>query len=312
MLPILATHSGKFHCDEVFAYATLRLALGLKTEGSDHVLRRTRKAELIDAADIVFDVGSIFDPANLRFDHHQLGAPLREDTTPYSAAGLIWQEYGVRAVAALLSETAQNFAAKIAAEIDKSIVRRIDEIDNGVSIHGPVKNDSLNLASLVGEFNPPWDHEEANGPAAGDAAFQNAASFVTGILTRRVNLIRAKLAAEATILAAHKNGADERILVLDQGMPWKNVVFSHNLPTIFAVSPASNGNWMVDTVPPEPGSFAQRVPFPESWAGLQEQTLAAASGVADAVFVHTRRFVGAAKSRQGAIALAAKALTAGA
>ena len=26
--PILVTHSGKFHCDEVFAYAVLRLARG--------------------------------------------------------------------------------------------------------------------------------------------------------------------------------------------------------------------------------------------------------------------------------------------
>jgi uncharacterized UPF0160 family protein len=310
MLPILATHSGKFHCDEVFAYATLKLALSLHTPGEDHTLIRTRKPELIDSAGIVFDVGSIFDPATSRFDHHQIGAPLREDTTPYSAAGLIWQVYGERAVTALLPEAAQIFAPKIAAEIDKSIVRRIDEIDNGVSIHGPVKNDSLNLASLVGEFNPPWDHPNANGPTAGDIAFQDATTFITSILRRRVDLIRAKLSAEATILAAHENAADERILVLDKGMPWKNVVFSHNLPTVFAVSPASNGNWMVDTVPPEPGSFAQRVPFPEPWAGLQAQSLADASGVPDAVFVHVRRFVGAAKSRQGAIDLATKALAA--
>lgn len=310
MPPILATHSGKFHCDEVFAYATLKLALDLQTPGNDHTLLRTRKPELIETANIVFDVGSVYDPATSRFDHHQIGAPLREDTTPFSAAGLIWQIYGERAVAALLPETAQIFAPKVAADIDKSIVRRIDEIDNGVSIHGPVKNDSLSLASLIGEFNPPWDHANANGPTAGDAAFQDATAFITSIITRRVNLIRAKFVAEATILAAHQSGADERILVLDTGMPWKNVVFSHNLPTIFAVSPASNGNWMVDTVPPEPGSFAQRVPFPETWAGLQAQPLADASGVPDAVFIHLRRFVGAAKSRQGAIDLATKALAA--
>jgi uncharacterized UPF0160 family protein len=65
---------------------------------------------------------------------------------------------------------------------------------------------------------------------------------------------------------------------------------------------------MVDTVPPEPGSFAQRLPLPEAWAGLQSDALAQASGVADAVFVHVRRFVGGAKSRDGAIAMASKAL----
>jgi uncharacterized UPF0160 family protein len=69
---------------------------------------------------------------------------------------------------------------------------------------------------------------------------------------------------------------------------------------------------MVDTMPPEPNSFDQILPLPEAWAGLQGEELAAASGVEDAVFVHLRRFVGAAKSRQGAIALATRALAAGA
>jgi uncharacterized UPF0160 family protein len=67
---------------------------------------------------------------------------------------------------------------------------------------------------------------------------------------------------------------------------------------------------MIDTMPPEPGSFAQRLPLPESWAGLEGAELAAASGVADAVFVHVRRFVGAAASRDGAIAMARLALAA--
>ncbi len=46
--PLLVTHSGKFHCDEVFAYTVLRLALGLSKPGEDHILLRTRKPELIE------------------------------------------------------------------------------------------------------------------------------------------------------------------------------------------------------------------------------------------------------------------------
>jgi uncharacterized UPF0160 family protein len=309
-LPILATHSGKFHCDEVFAYAVLCLALGLKTPGGDHVLLRTRKPELIETADIVFDVGSVFDVAANRFDHHQRGAPVRADETPFSSAGLIWQVYGERAVAALLPATAQGFAGAIAAGLDNSLVRRIDEIDNGVSAAGPLVRDSLNLATIVGEFNPTWDDPAGSGPTAGDAAFAEAAAFLGAMLRRRVDTQRAKHLAEALVLAAHAAGEDPRLLVLDTGMPWKNVVFAHELPVIYAVSQASNGNWMVDTMPPEPGSFAQRLPLPESWAGLQGEALAAESGVADAVFVHLRRFVGAAKTRAGAMEMARKALAA--
>ncbi len=307
MTPVLATHGGKFHCDEVFAYVVLRLALG-----TGHTLLRTRKAELIEAADIVWDVGGEFDVARRRFDHHQRGAPLRDDGTPYSSAGLIWQVFGQAAVAAALPAGAlpagaQKFAAAIAVELDGSVVRRIDEIDNGVTVEGMVR-DTLGLARLVEDCNPAWDDPAADGPQAGDAAFLEACALVEGVLRRRVESLRARHAAEREILAAYEQGEDKRVLVLARGMPWKNVVFAHDLPVLFTVSPASNGNWMVDAVPPEPGSFGQRLPLPERWAGLQNEALAAETGVADAVFVHLKRFVGAAKTRSGALALARLAM----
>jgi len=234
---------------------------------------------------------------------------LRDDETPFSSAGLVWRVYGERAVAALLKACgSEAFAAAIAAELDETWVRRIDEIDNGVAADGPVRRDALGLATLIGEFNPTWDDPAGGGSTAGDAAFLQATALVMGMLGRRVEGLRARLAAEAIVLAAHEAGDDPRILVLDRGMPWKNVVFSHDLPVLFTVSPASNGNWMLDTVPPEPGSFAQRLPLPASWAGLQADALAAETGIADAVFVHLRRFVGAAKSRAGALELARKAV----
>lgn len=307
-LPILATHGGKFHCDEVFAYAVLRLALGLRCPGVDHTLLRTRDAEAIKAASIVWDVGFLFDPETNRFDHHQRGAPLRDDGTPYSSAGLVWRQYGEGAVLALLrGSTALGHAGAIAAMVDAGIVRRIDELDNGVG-EGSAGRDALGLATLIADFNPSWDDAAANGAGAGDAAFLDAAELALGVLVRRVEQFRARLVAEAQVLAAHQTGDDPRLLVLETGMPWKGAVFSHGLPVLFTISPASNGNWMVDAVPPEPGSFAQRLPLPEAWAGLDAAALVAVSGVPDAVFVHLRRFVAAAGSREGALALARKAL----
>lgn len=307
--PVLVTHSGKFHCDEVFAYAILRAALGVHENGVDHALLRSRDAGVIASGDVVWDVGLVFDPATRRFDHHQRGAPLRDDGTPFSSAGLVWREYGAAAVAALLPRQELGFAAAIAAEIDGSVVRRIDELDNGISGGGPVlERDTLGLATLVGDCNPAWDQPGNEGPGAGDAAFQEATRLAEGVLRRRVAGIRARMAAEALVVAAHTAGADPRLLVLDRGMPWKGAVFSHGLPVVFCVSPASNGNWMVDTMPPEPGSFAQLVPLPEAWAGLQGSDLATMSGVPDAVFVHVRRFIGAAASREGAVRMATLAL----
>jgi uncharacterized UPF0160 family protein len=76
-------------------------------------------------------------------------------------------------------------------------------------------------------------------------------------------------------------------------------MFGHRLPVLYAISPMSSGNWMVDAMPPEPGSFAQRLPLPEAWAGLRDAELAAASGAEDAIFANTCRFVDAATSSLG-------------
>ena len=260
--PILVTHSGRFHCDEVFAYAVLRLALGLSEPGEDHSLIRSRDPAVINAATIAWDVGTVFDPAAGRFDHHQRGAPLRPDGTPYSAAGLVWQVYGERAVAALLAPSNSGlFAPAIAAELDETVLRRIDELDNGISSQGLVVDDMLGLGRLIGDFNPVWDSPEAASPQLGDAAFLEAATLAQGVLSRRIEALRARLKADATVLAAHAAGEDPRILVLERGMPWKTTVFNHALPVIYAVSPAASGNWMVDAMPPEPHSFGQRLPL---------------------------------------------------
>ena len=60
----LVTHNGIFHADEIFAIAALRAA-GYKFE-----ILRSRDPKVIGAADIVVDVGGIYDPDSMRFDHH--------------------------------------------------------------------------------------------------------------------------------------------------------------------------------------------------------------------------------------------------
>ena len=54
---IAATHSGSFHADDVLAAATLR-----RVNPALPILR-TRDQEQLNAADILFDVGRIFDSA---------------------------------------------------------------------------------------------------------------------------------------------------------------------------------------------------------------------------------------------------------
>jgi uncharacterized UPF0160 family protein len=309
-LPLLVTHSGGFHCDDALAYAVLRLALGLGEAGTDHTLIRTRDAATIGRATIAFDVGLVSDAGAGRFDHHQRGAPTREDGLPFSAAGLVWQRYGVDAVRALLrplGEEAVALAPQVATAIDESIIRRVDAIDNGV---GP-RDDTLGLGALVSDFNPTWDSPALGDVAAEDALFREASGLCEAVLRRRVDMVRAKLAGETEVMAAHAAGQDGRLLVMDRKLPWRSLAFRQGWPILYAIYPVPNGNWMVDAMPPEPGSFAQRLPLPEAWAGLQGAPLVAASGIQDAVFVHVKRFIGSASSREGALAMARAAMTIG-
>jgi uncharacterized UPF0160 family protein len=78
---------------------------------------------------------------------------------------------------------------------------------------------------------------------------------------------------------------------------------------LFVVYPKSDG-WGMQAVPREPGAFANRLDLPEAWAGRSGGDLAEVTGVPDAVFAHTARFYASAGSREGIMALAARALAA--
>ena len=62
---IASTHDGRFHADEIFALAVLNLFY------PDLEIIRSRDENVNKNSDIIVDVGHIYDPDNLTFDHHQ-------------------------------------------------------------------------------------------------------------------------------------------------------------------------------------------------------------------------------------------------
>lgn len=89
-LATVATHSGTFHCDEALATALLRR----HPRFAQLALTRTRDPALVRQADVVLDVGGIYDPVSLRFDHHQRSFVSTFDeqhTVRLSSAGLVWK-----------------------------------------------------------------------------------------------------------------------------------------------------------------------------------------------------------------------------
>lgn len=94
----VVTHSGQFHPDEVFAIAMLKYYFCDISE-----IIRTRDEDVIDEAfnddrTILVDVGRVYDPFHMAFDHHQGDcgefwekADGAKDKTPFSSTGLVYK-----------------------------------------------------------------------------------------------------------------------------------------------------------------------------------------------------------------------------
>ena len=97
---IILTHSNRFHTDDVMAVMMCLLLF------PNAIVIRTRNKKLFDLADIVLDVGGIYDFENNRYDHHQ---PDCIETyfmckTLLSSAGMLFKYYSAQILMAIIGE----------------------------------------------------------------------------------------------------------------------------------------------------------------------------------------------------------------
>lgn len=284
---IIATHNGKFHADDVFGIALLRQLY------PQAQVVRTRDPKALDQADIVLDVGGVFDPAKLRFDHHQLSSGARESGILYSAFGLLWQHYG--------KEFCGNDS--VWRKIDSRLVTAIDGVDNGQDLYAVSEFGTrpFDISELLGLFNPIGDEEEF------DAQFEVAIELATTVLLRLKSKYEEAIAAQEYFLAQYAKSADPRFVVLEKFVPHGSVA-TKQPELLYVVFPGATGNWTIQTVRPENSQFGNRKDLPASWRGLNGKDLAEVTGVSDAVFCHKGAFIGAAQSQEGAMEMLRLAL----
>jgi len=284
----IATHSGGFHPDDIFAVATILLF----TKEKKAEIVRTRDPKLIDSADYVVDVGGVYDPSKRKFDHHMpLGAGERQNGVPYASFGLVWKEFG------------ENLCGskKIAEEIDKLIVAQTDALDCGVGEKKPIVDEvyAYDLSKMVMAMDPTWREKKYDT----DKAFLKLVSWAQKILKREIKVAKDTDKGQKIVEKAYKKASDKRIVVMEEALPYEFVLNKYPEP-LLVVFPNSEGDWRAKAVRDDPRSFVDRVNFPESWAGLRSEELARVSGVSDAIFCHNKRFMSVAKTREGAIKLA--------
>ncbi len=291
---VIATHDGMFHADDVFAVAALLIMLD-RTPVVTAIVR-TRGIEDVRKADFVVDVGSLYLPDKNRFDHHQIGgAGARANGIPYASFGLVWQKYG---------EEIAGGAAE-ANTVERILVTPVDADDSGTDIFNKIFPDVVPYAvsDLIHDLRPTWQEPQQSI----SERFLEAVGFARKVLERTIAHAKAAVAAETALRAAYYDASDKRYIVLPIFYPYEKTLASFPEP-LFAVFPRSDGMWAVKTIRDDPSSFKNRKDLPESWAGKRDKGLAEITGVPDAIFSHANRFMAVAKSKEGAIALAEKAI----
>lgn len=265
-IPQLAfTHGGRFHADDVFSAALLRI---LRPD-----IRIYRGYSVPKGfTGIVFDIG------DGPFDHHQKGSPKRENGVPYASFGLLWKEYG----GFILSETE-------AVRFDEKFIQPLD-LDDNTGTGNPV-------AGLIGAFNPVWDSDQNP-----DEAFFEALDVAEKLLYHRLKSIcaveRGKEAVEKALAAMKDN-----IVVLEAYIPWKPVLVPSEAE--YVVYPSPRGGYSLQCVPKDfNGKTGDKIPLPGSWRGRPQTELAEITGVSDINFCHSSGFMATAASLESVIRLA--------
>lgn len=288
----MVVHDARFHADDIFAVATMQIYL----KGKLTVIR-TRDEKIIEKADIVADVGGIYDEKTDRFDHHQKGgAGVRTNGVPYASFGLVWKKYG----------ESLSSSKKVADRVEKHLVYSIDAADNGINVfeqNNPEVFPYL-IQQVFRSISPTWKEDNS----LLDQKFFECVDMAKKILEREIIHAQDYISAEEKLENIYNSSPDQKILILDDRYPWEEILVDYP-KTLIIVAPRPAGNWKAEVTFLSKGSMERKMYFPQTWAGLRDEEMAKVSGVPDAIFCHNGRFIAVAKSKEGAIALAQKSLT---
>ncbi|HWK16997.1 MAG TPA: MYG1 family protein [Solirubrobacteraceae bacterium] len=290
---LIATHSGSFHADDVFAVAALRL-LGESVE-----VVRTRDRDALAQADVRVDVGFRDDATTGDFDHHQRDFDrARANGVRYASFGLVWREFGAR-----ICDGDQH----VADAVDETLVQPVDANDTGQQLTQSLIDGvrPMTANGIIGGFNPRWD--DALTPEQERERFDAAVALAQGILAREVASAASSRRAERIVREAIVAAADPRVVELPINAPWKQVLVPATADALFVIYPKRQG-FGLEAVPRELGSFENRRDLPAAWGGLEGAELVAATGVEEALFCHAKRFLVVARSHAGVTRLAELAL----
>lgn len=327
---VIGTHSGIFHCDEILAIFMLQQLPQYKNTK----IVRTRDDAILNECDIVVDVGSIFDPAKFRFDHHQqsfqhtLGSLRPEFSEKFSkvrlsSAGLIYTHFGEEVIRHILNKSSNvkvtdELVKLMFEKIYQSFVQEIDGIDNGVSQFPaePIYEINTHLSARVGRFNAQWNlTEEFNEMEQFEKGKQLAGEEFTDKVLYYANVWWPARSIVAEALEKRFNlHCSGKIMELTAFCPWKQHFFGLEEKAncvdevLYCIGESGPDDYRVICIPVNASSFQCRKFLPKPWRGIRDAELVGVTGIAGAKFCHANGFIGGAKSRDDVLQMAIKAV----
>lgn len=279
------THCGTMHADEVFATAFLSLYKeNIKVFRASKVLKENIKDDVL-----IYDIG------RGKYDHHQEGRELRPNNIPYCSLGLLWKEFGKD----FLKKRNIDYVDEVFEGIDKDFIEGIDAIDNGIFPKVEADYRIKNICDIIKLFNPSFGSKENE-----SEQFIKAVDVATKIFEEEILNINGKIKAYKKIESKLDSAKEKHYLMLDEFMPFEEAIYNldTNKEIYFVAFPSNRGGYSAKTIYNSFDDKTQRVPFPASWAGLDEK-LSEVTNVEGALFCHLGRFIISAKTKDAIIKL---------
>lgn len=294
----IATHDGNFHADEILAVAILT------TLFPHHNVIRTRDENVLEAMDIVVDVGGIYDPVLRRYDHHLSSPPVDRNGHLFSSAGLVWLHYGKTYLTTIgipkdawVDKQYVDLLELVEKQIRIQWIYPVDRADNGVA-QGPTP-----ISELVGSMRP-IDPEKTR--SRSNELFFEAVSMVSHVFKRSCFHAADHAINTAQYTATEKQLMyDDRVLVVNHSV--KNYKSFKDTPLHFVVS---MGKEYIDSDPyfiirviPSIDSPNYKTPFPQNLLGKRQSELEELTGISGITYVHHGGYMAHTTTRDAAIAL---------
>lgn len=182
-IKVALTHGGKFHADDVFSSAFLKII-----NPNIKIMRSNFVPDDFDG--LVFDIGMG------KFDHHMKDNEVRSNGVPYASFGKLWREFAKELYGEYVYES-----------IDRRMIQDLDLSDNKGTYNA--------LALAIDVFNP---LDVANS----DKEFFEAVSFAKTILEKMIfKQINRKKDLEL-VKKYYNEAVDKRIVILDEPLFYKD------------------------------------------------------------------------------------------